>query len=86
MRKTDYETFIDKFQPEEDGENRIKLYETYEANKWERKAGKDCQFLWTLVEGDNDSWYITPGFHYVNRLNYIIAKVPWKDGQRTYKY
>ncbi len=84
-RKTDYETFIQKFEPEETKENAIKLYETYEQ-EWKQKAGEECEFLWTLVEGDNDNWYIVPGFHYVNRMNYIITKVPWKDRQRTYKY
>lgn len=31
--------------------------------------------IWTLIEGDK-GLFITAGYHYVNRLNYIIAERP----------
>lgn len=88
-RKSDYETFIEKYKPDmmdtDEDDEQIKLYETYEKD-WEEKAGEGCKFLWTLVETDNDRWYIIPGFHYVNRLNYIITQVPWDEKSRDYRY
>ena len=34
-------------------------------------------FVWTVVDGDNgsDQW-ITPGYHYVNRVCYLLTEVP----------
>ena len=30
--------------------------------------------LWTVVEAEGN-WYITSGFHYVNRLGYVLTSV-----------
>ena len=43
----------------------------------------DDKFIWTLIEVD-DKQYISQGFHYVNRLNYLIASEPYKKGQREF--
>jgi hypothetical protein len=33
--------------------------------------------LWTMVEDDlGELWYVVPGFHYVNRMAYVITEVP----------
>ena len=85
MRKSDYETFIDKFKPEVDEHGDLKLYETYDQ-EWKDKSGEDCEYLWTVVAGDSGKWWICPGFHFVNRMNYIITSIPHKEGQRDYLY
>ena len=36
----------------------------------------DHRFLWTVVEGDHGDEWITPGFHYVNRICYLITERP----------
>ncbi len=41
----------------------------------------DDHFIWTLIEVDG-CHYIVQGFHYVNRLNYLIASVPYKEGEQ----
>ena len=40
----------------------------------------DPDFLWTIVEGDvtNSEWII-PGFHFVNRLCYLVTAKPHND-------
>jgi hypothetical protein len=43
----------------------------------------DDKFIWTLIEVD-DKQYISQGFHYVNRLNYLIASEPYEKGQREF--
>lgn len=46
--------------------NDLLLVKSYEEN-----------FVWTVVDGDKglDQW-ITPGFHYVNRICYLLTEVP----------
>ena len=36
----------------------------------------DPAFVWTVVDGDSDSQWITTGFHYVNRVCYLITEKP----------
>lgn len=36
----------------------------------------DQSFLWTVVEGDDGDEWITTGFHYVNRICYLITEKP----------
>ena len=33
-------------------------------------------FVWTVVDGENDEQWITPGIHYVNRICYLVTEVP----------
>jgi len=34
--------------------------------------------VWTIIEGDDDKFYIVAGFHYVNRFGYIITEKEWE--------
>lgn len=34
--------------------------------------------LWTVVDGERDQW-ITTGFHYVNRVCYLVTEVPHNE-------
>lgn len=63
-----------------------KCYETYgEELDYVMEMAKQDRVL-TIIEGDevainNDGeedsvWYITSGFHYVNRIGYLITKQP----------
>lgn len=36
----------------------------------------DRAFLWTVVDGDSGDQWITTGFHYVNRVCYLITEKP----------
>ena len=55
-------------------------FETY-GEELEYVKMHDNKFIWTLVEA-NGSQYIVQGFHHVNRLNYLIASVPFKEGEQ----
>jgi hypothetical protein len=37
----------------------------------------DLSFVWTVLDGDssNDQW-ISPGFHFVNRICYLVTEKP----------
>lgn len=45
--------------------------------------------VWSVAPGDaidedgfdiDDSWYATPGIHFINVLGYVITKKPWEAG------
>lgn len=36
----------------------------------------DPDFVWTVVDGESGSQWITSGFHYVNRVCYLITEKP----------
>lgn len=33
--------------------------------------------IWTMVDGDNDTVVLINGFHFVNRLGYVVCQIPW---------
>ena len=36
--------------------------------------------VWTVVDSaDNCNWYAMPGYHFVNRVGYIVTRKPWDD-------
>jgi len=57
-------------------------FETY-GKDLDYVTKQDPKFIWTLIEVDGNH-YITQGFHYVNRLNYLIASKPYVKGQTEF--
>lgn len=35
--------------------------------------------IWSVIEADNENWYILPGVHAVNRMHFVITNKPWND-------
>lgn len=86
-RRDDLTIFIEKFKPDMGLHGEIKRYwERREEEDLEKLQSTDNQYIWTVIEGDNQKWYIVPGWHIVNREWYIITSIPWKEGQRDYLY
>jgi hypothetical protein len=55
---------------DEDGLGR--MFETYgEELEFVRKAHPRA--VWTVMDGDNDDIVVVSGFHYVNRIGYLIS-------------
>lgn len=51
------------------------LFETYgEELAFVRQ--QDPLTVWTLVDGDDGDMYVVSGFHFVNRIGYLISTVP----------
>jgi hypothetical protein len=88
-RKSDYDIWFDKFKPIlieslETNDVSLRMYETYgEDLKSVQQA--DVKKVWTLLDCDG-KLYLSPGFHIVNRLNYIICKNSWNEKTRDYLY
>ena len=52
------------------------LFETY-GEELEFIRQQDPLTVWTFVDGDQ---YLVSGFHYVNRIGYLISTVPVQAG------
>ena len=80
----DFEDWEAKYTLLEHPYNENNLFETY---------GSDLDFvlnqnenkIWTLVDTDS-GLYVVPGYHLVNRVNYLITIKPWKDSNEVIKY
>jgi len=78
-----YEKFVDDFEPytntmsDDRGYNNT-MYETFSPEIDHVKA-QNPEYIWTLIDGENNNSWIIPGFHFVNRLGYFITKNPWTD-------
>ena len=51
------------------------LFETY-GEELEFVRQQDPCTVWTLVDGDDGDQYLTNGFHFVNRIGYLVSTVP----------
>jgi calcineurin-like phosphoesterase family protein len=40
--------------------------------------------IWTVVDGDGDDLIIIAGYHFVNRLGYLITNEAWEDEYEEY--
>ena len=48
----------------------------------------DPRLVWTILDCEG-RLYLACGFHYVNRLDYVLCEVPWNDDderQPSYRY
>ncbi|WP_437186765.1 hypothetical protein SH668x_000120 [Planctomicrobium sp. SH668] len=55
------------------------LFETH-GEEFEFVRQQNPVTVWTLVDGDNGDWYLLSGLHYVNRVGYLISRVPVPEG------
>ena len=51
------------------------MYETYgEELDYVFNLAKTTKKVWTIIEGDDDTMYYVAGFHYVNRLGFLVCE------------
>ena len=62
------------------GNERGCLFETYGA-ELDFVRSQDPRTVWTLLDGDNGDMVLVSGFHYVNRIGYLISTRPVDDNQ-----
>jgi hypothetical protein len=56
------------------------LFETYDEElAFVRR--QNPRTVWTLVDGDDDDQYLLSGFHFVNRIGYLVSSVAVPEGQ-----
>ncbi|HWY34506.1 MAG TPA: hypothetical protein VNX68_07660 [Nitrosopumilaceae archaeon] len=58
------------------------MYETYgEEESYIRQMAKDSpRRVWTIIEADGGEPHIVAGFHYVNRMGFMITEKEWTTG------
>jgi hypothetical protein len=55
------------------------LFETY-GDEIRFVSEQDPRTIWTLIDGEDGDLYVMSGFHFVNRLGYLISKIPVPEG------
>ena len=51
------------------------MFETY-GEELDFVRSVDPSRICTLIEGDDGEWYVVSGYHFVNRLGYLILESP----------
>lgn len=47
---------------------------------WRKVKDLSPNLVWSVTEGDNgEDWYLSPGFHVVNMMGYVVSERPWTD-------
>ena len=55
------------------------MFETYgEELEYVQMKARNGNNVWTLVEGDDDTMYISNGMRLVNRMGYFITREEWE--------
>ena len=81
--KIDFEDFLNLYKPklnhlDSNASASGLAFETYGAEEeFVREQPQDV--VWTCIDTDNDELILIPGYHYVNRLYYMITEKPWTD-------
>jgi hypothetical protein len=79
-----YEEFVEKYKPIT---NHLSTDNMFDNTTFET-YGEDLDYVlknisknvvWTVIHGEGDDWYISTGYHIVNRLAYIITEVPYES-------
>lgn len=83
MKKLTFENFEEIYKPifnpfTSYPDNGNYFFETYgEEVNYVKKQHNN--FIWTLVDCDDEEQYIIPGYHIVNRSFYLLTEIPWED-------
>lgn len=60
-------------------------FETY-GDDLEYVKDFDQNYVWTVTDDDSGNLSIHKGFHYVNRLYYVISKESHEDDDEVYEW
>jgi hypothetical protein len=60
-------------------------FETYDEDL-DFVRSQNPNHIWTLLDDDNGVPTIVAGFHFVNRIHYIITIKPWDDANLSFPY
>lgn len=83
-----FEALEEKYEPTEFPDTETGnpcLLETY-GPELELVKQTDPRHVWTVLDDDNGDLVVCAGFHFVNRVNYIITKKPWETGDEVFAY
>lgn len=89
MEKT-FDDFIEKYDPMEHptGEFGTHMFDTHKESdiNFVRSQIKFNK-VWTVIDGEGQDLYVIPGYHFVNRMGYIISNIPYEENcEEEYVY
>lgn len=58
------------------------MFETY-GPEVEFIEAQNEQYVWTLLDTDDLLWVVA-GYHFVNRIGYLVSSNPWSDSSEGY--
>jgi hypothetical protein len=81
-----FEAWVETYKPEknnlvaEDRNYDGYMFETFGAEElYIKKIAREAPArVWTLVQGDNNGFYLSNGYHWVNRLGYFVTGIPYE--------
>jgi len=57
------------------------MFETYgEELDYVFNLSKTTKRVWTIIEGDDDTIFYVAGFHYVNRIGFVVCENEYETG------
>lgn len=80
-----YEKFVETYKPIknhiiQDAPYNGCMFETYGNQlKYIKESGHTDKHVWTLLECNNEEFWIVPGYYIINRLGYFITEIPWES-------
>lgn len=62
------------------------MYETYgeELARVKEVAKENPKRIWTVIDGDSGDLTIVAGFHFINRLGYLITEEEYENIEEEY--
>lgn len=78
FRAGSFNLFENRYKPHDSTSEGFILFEP-----WEMPKTLDYRYVWTIVEGDNGKLYLSPGYHFVNRLGYAICEIPFNETEEN---
>jgi len=55
------------------------LFETF-GDELHFVRQQDPRNIWTLIDGEDGDLYAVSGFQFVNRIGYLVSKIPFPEG------
>jgi len=56
------------------------MFETYDEEvDFVFELAKKEKRVWTIIEGENDSMFYVTGFHYVNRIGFLVTEEEYTE-------
>lgn len=80
-----YDKWLDHYKPiknhiDENASMDGHMFETFGSEELFVRGTKES-LIWTIVSGDDGNDYLVDGFHFINRLGYLIASRSRKPGE-----
>lgn len=73
----DWAAFTQKYKPiTPDGHGDALMFDSSRGSRLRQQYS--ILRIWTMVDCDGE-WWLCPGYHFVNRLGYIVTEQPWDD-------